>query len=435
MVNFILGPELFGNPKVFLLYKNNILSLEKTSVVDCDEVIKDNPEMVYFENVTVRTKFEELYKVKLPTFPPEKYAKAYRSVMGADLGVFFSWEKCMPRSVYYNALVAFAEEYSGILEKLNLSYWFDIFPRISTTISHLQTFVVNKGLLTSLLQTDMTSNKEILKTFEPVFAADYCFPPKYTLTGTRTGRLKVVSGPNILSLKKDYRKIIGSTFGNEGKLWYLDYASLEPRVLLLTNPLTSLLIGSVPQRTASRDLPLDIYTKALSDLNLEGQVPRSVAKTAILSAIYGQSEEATADSLRQYVSKPEDFVAAIGDYFGIGKLKQKLSEDLAKTNGKYIYNLYGRPIVPDDAKPYALLNYYIQSTAVDVALLGFGAIINRLREYKISDMVRPILILHDALILDIHKDLEYVIPKLEKLGSTGILKFKQENFFLQASEL
>ena len=64
-----------------------------------------------------------------------------------------------------------------------------------------------------------------------------------------------------------------------------------------------------------------------------------------------------------------------------------------------IKNFFGRPIKPSSARDSLLYNNYIQSTGVDVALLGFGQILD-----KAPSRVRPIFFIHDAMLVDIHPD-------------------------------
>jgi hypothetical protein len=108
-----------------------------------------------------------------------------------------------------------------------------------------------------------------------------------------------------------------------------------------------------------------------------------------------------------------------------------LVSDLLKTGGRYILNGYGRPIWCEDTKPYALLNYYVQSTAVDVALSGFRNIINRLKQYDLMSMIRPVFILHDGIFFDIHEVAYHIIPKIEKLGSKNIKGYENVDFYLR----
>ncbi len=53
----------------------------------------------------------------------------------------------------------------------------------------------------------------------------------YSMSGSITGRLTVSRGPNILTLKKSYRKILKSRF-KDGSIVQADISSLEPRIAL-----------------------------------------------------------------------------------------------------------------------------------------------------------------------------------------------------------
>ena len=75
-------------------------------------------------------------------------------------------------------------------------------------------------------------------------------------------------------------------------------------------------------------------------------------------------------------------------------------------NGWDLGNLYGRKLVVDDER--LKLPYFVQSTAVDVALTGFSKILSRFAE-----MV-PLFVIHDALVVDAEKDL------LHELSQTGL---------------
>jgi DNA polymerase I-like protein with 3'-5' exonuclease and polymerase domains len=84
--------------------------------------------------------------------------------------------------------------------------------------------------------------------------------------------------------------------------------------------------------------------------------------------------------------------------FGVEKLVNRLrSEFLDK---KCIRNKYGRRIAVPDSSDGTLLNSYLQSTGVDVALWGFLEIVNRLND----EWAVPVAVLHDALILDVTKE-------------------------------
>jgi hypothetical protein len=365
--------------------------------------------------------FCRLYGMNMPIWPPKSYKKVVSQIAPDTNRDDIQWWKVMGFKKYISELQSLANNIQYSVSEFDISYWHDIYNRLMNNLfEELDNCRIDVELYKKYKSEATASQMEIIETFKPD-THGYADRVIYSGTETKTGRLKVIDGPNILHLKKDYRNMIISSHGDKGKIVYLDYSSLEPRILLcVSNPS---LIGSLPQ---------DIYSKMLADLNLSEKIPRTVAKTAILSALYGQKEENTIKTLSNYIGSAEDFLNVVNDYFGIDKLKEKLAGDLLKTGGRYILNYYGRPIFCEDTKPYALLNYYVQSTAVDVAMLGFLNIVSRLKDNHLTDKIKPIFILHDALFLDIHEDAYHIIPKIEKLGSTGIKGFKNIDFWLRS---
>lgn len=364
--------------------------------------------------------FCRLYGMDMPQWPPQNFKRVLSQIAPDQHLDDIDWWKIMGFKRYVSQLQSLAINFEQSVSEFDMRYWHDVYRRILYNLfEEIDNATIDIERYNKYHSEATASQMEILETFKPD-QHGYAERVIYSGTETKTGRLKITDGPNILHLKREYRDMIVSSHGDKGKIVYLDYSSLEPRILLcVSNPS---LIGSLPQ---------DIYSKMLSDLNLSEKIPRTVAKTAILSALYGQKEENTIKTLSNYIGSAEDFLSLVNDYFGIEKLKEKLAGDLLKTRGRYILNYYGRPIFCEDTKPYALLNYYVQSTAVDVAMLGFLNIVSRLKEHKLTDKIRPIFILHDALFLDIHEDAYHVIPKIEKLGSTGIKGFKNVDFWLR----
>lgn len=454
-----------------------------------EEDSDSHPKLIFVSPQDIED-FEKVHGVTLPLFPSLKHRKAYASIrqepeLITKPWLYHDWHNALSRKRYLQEVQMYGAAMESVISGLDVTYWREFYcqrfknllcrnmPWTSTgRACQLGNSFVDGDRLHDLIKSSAAVNKHTLRTFQIVDKDDLAamgvlgvpseeegsehllefFPPTYTLSNTRTGRMTITDGPDILTLKREYRDILLSKFGGEGKLWYLDFSSLEPRILLILSDMlqreeadrektlgnlspTLSLIGNVPQRSASKDIPEDIYSKVLEDLGLLGEVPRHIAKTAILSLLYGQGEATTAETLKSFISKPEEFISAVSDYFGVETLKRKLAADFVKSNGKQITSYYGRPIQCDDAAPYVLLNYYIQSTAVTVALLGFGSIINRLKDNDLLGIIRPVFFLHDALILDVHNDAEHLIPKLEKLGSTGIPKFKAFDFYLKAQTL
>ena len=64
-------------------------------------------------------------------------------------------------------------------------------------------------------------------------------------------------------------------------------------------------------------------------------------------------------------------------------------------------NYYGRPIWNiEETKENKLINNYVQSTAVDIALSYFSELCDKIN----LELCKPVYIIHDALILDVHND-------------------------------
>ena len=417
MLKYRLDPYSYGGNiyDYFVANHGSGINISKISKGSKD------PQVINFGDPKKLNEFCRLYGVEPPTWPPQNFRRVLSQIAPEIEQDEFEWSHIMGVKRYMMEVQHMAQSFERSVVQYNIEYWHDIYNRyIEGLFYEMHHCRINKPLYEKYKSEATASQMEILESFKQD-KEGYVNAACYTGTETKTGRLKVIHGPNILHLKKEYRDIIVSAHGEKGKIVYLDYSSLEPRILLcVSNPS---LIGSLPQ---------DIYSKMLADLNLSEKIPRTVAKTAILAALYGQKEENTIKTLSNYIGSAEDFLHLVNDYFGIESLKEKLAGDLLKTGGRYILNRYGRPIFCEDTKPYALLNYYVQSTAVDVAMLGFLNIINRLKEKSLVDKIRPIFILHDALFLDIHEDAYHAIPKIERLGSTGIKGFKNIDFWLRS---
>jgi hypothetical protein len=72
--------------------------------------------------------------------------------------------------------------------------------------------------------------------------------------------------------------------------------------------------------------------------------------------------------------------------------------------------------IEGDKVDHLLVNSYAQSTGVDVSLLGFKSIVDSLG----SDGIRPLFVLHDALILDVRGDR---FEDVQKITSVEIPSF------------
>lgn len=496
---------------------------------DLEELKKkfaDQPGIVVLTQDTVLY-LTNVCKWTIPIFPNPAYRKAYSLLLASSEeeadAEDLPWRKILGTKQYFEACLTYARTVLNSLNALpgggyvvNVALGqhkknvLDKLGHSKTNNATIKQHAINPS--TSL------SQKEILRSFifkpsNPSWDAsrNLLYPPQSTLCHSRTGRSRLLSGPNLGHLQKEFRDVIESRFGSEGSVWYLDYTSLEPRVLLLTSRMLKQLSETHPfsSTTETNDLKLDIgqirntsasvtttslnnnslithcfnsvfpplspqtpiisilpqnrqkglvssevmgasfcphpnnvlfsekdiYSDFLKQSNLANRIPREVAKRAIISVLYGQSQKNFEDSLSQYVSDPQDLYDGIEEYFGIQEVKNMLHKQLAANNGEYILNFYGRPVFPENAKEYALINYFTQSTAVDVAFFGFANVINAIASLGLRSKVIPIHTLHDAIVLDVHESCVGKLELLANAGSQNIPGYGGNNFYLSANLL
>jgi DNA polymerase I-like protein with 3'-5' exonuclease and polymerase domains len=106
-------------------------------------------------------------------------------------------------------------------------------------------------------------------------------------------------------------------------------------------------------------------------------------------------------------------IKQIEEYIDTRALIKRLKEEHKQTG--YIKNRFGRLLTVDRPQDNIFVSYYAQSTGVDVSLMGFGNIIDSLG----SEGIRPIFVLHDALILDVHPDRLEDVAKVCKVKVPG----------------
>lgn len=356
-----------------------------------------------------------VYCLKIPDPIPDNIRKAYRAIQNPLLANHTPWEFCIPKEAYTNIINEFAKTVSRQLKNINsYEYYDNIFLKTEKVLNSLSEAKVNKDLIFENLDKSFIPNENgfLEKTI-------------YSRTNSITGRLTVSSGPRILNLKKEYKKdLFVSRFGKDGALFTLDFKCLEPRILRALVE---------PYQSEERD----IYNKIqLDTVELIPNITRGLAKDVTLSSIYGSKISSIAERTKKPEDEIEKLFKYISDYFNFDELKLKLINQYEKENRIFIENFYGRRISTEEAQPYMLINYFTQSTGVDVSLLGFLNIINYLEELgRLNDTVFALFIIHDALILDFHKEAFHLIPTLCKLGSKEIIKFEEITFFLEHEKL
>lgn len=224
--------------------------------------------------------------------------------------------------------------------------------------------------------------------------------------GTKTGRLKIVSGPPFMTLNKEYRDIITSRYDG-GEVWYVDYSSLEPRTF---------------QAYLGRKLPKDFYTTLARDiLGDSGKTPS--AKAMFLSRFYGAGIDTMVeagtiidgdDRIEPSHDQARKLAKHVDEDFGVKEMTAKLVAEASATGR--IRNKFGMTIpVEKGSAPNVLFNNFVQSTANAVALLGFAKMCRGIEKAGL-EMV-PICAIHDAMILDVHPAARKYVRTLMKVGS------------------
>ena len=223
---------------------------------------------------------------------------------------------------------------------------------------------------------ELENNKTILSNLKKFKSFNgFAKIPEYDLFSNITGRVVIKDGPNILTLPKRNRSILESSFKEEGDVISIDFLTLEPRIIL----------GILGKNKGE-----DIYESLNEELGLN--LDRSIIKRAIISVIYGSSSQSI-----QGISdiKSKELFNCIIEYFELDKIYEKaLNIDEFGIRRNY----FGRPLWNlEEERRNILINNYVQSSAVDLSLTYFSKIVNSFN----SDFIRPLFILHDALILDV----------------------------------
>ena len=338
---------------------------------------------------------------EIPNLIPEEFMKSMSGIAKGKV----PWPLIIPYGLFVEHLETLKTEVDNAID--DLDGYEKTLAEIRNVIEKLQPSKIEKSIYKSIIQETSSSIVESFKPDEDGFVE----PPVYSHK-TATGRLVVKSGPSILTLKKEYRRMLTSRFNN-GSMMMIDFTSLEPRVLrLLSN-------GHAAQ---------DIYDDISKKFN--GSVTRSQAKLATLKLLYGSSMSSIASDVG---SLKRNVVKDIESYFGLPALKEKLSKELH--NNRKIKNFWGRPL-HEACDDHLLVSHYTQSTAVDVGLKGFNQIINKIEDEDLQ--VVPCYLIHDAMIVDVDpssmKRLEEIVEEGVEVEGIGHFNLSFKQAYLEDEE-
>lgn len=315
--------------------------------------------------------------------PEKKYSRMFEQIFEAEgVNHLVKWKDVLPKEKYRDFVSGVLDAVSASLNDDVCDYFMNVFRDVTTLLASLERALIDDGVLWSHVRNETNpTTVSTLKTFMPD-AKGYADEIKYNRLSSVTGRLTVESGPNILILKKCYRNIIKSRFPG-GKIMMVDFVSLEPRIALLES---------------GRPAEEDVYGHLMRDV-ISFPLKRDLAKLVTISLLYGARHRKVKALTGLDDERLNLIIPRMSAHFGIRPVTARLSREHKKTSR--ILNRYGRPVTGSD-KNRVLYNHYIQSTACDASLLGFAAMVDRIK--KDGACAHPLFIIHDGMILDVHPD-------------------------------
>lgn len=348
----------------------------------------------------------DLYNIALPELIPDNFREAMR-VCGLTANI--PWSEVLPKKQFMKRFRALLDSLLSAEKTINNNEYSSFFIKTNEILYELKSC----GLDHNFIKAELSKNDSAaLKTFTKLDER----VPSYSRVSTKTGRLTIKKGPQILTLKKEYRQALESSF-SDGSLYEIDFTSLEPRVAFNITAEDKLFL--FPDENSPDDLYQFFIEKA------QVKIKRDTAKLAVLCALYG----AGTTKLRSVLQKDNSTFSAdvlirrVEYFFGLKALTKMLN---SQAPSGYITNFYGRPIEVTDSRKNVLVNNFLQSTAVDVALAGFCEIIQNIPSCK------PVFIIHDALIMDVPKGQE---ESLQEIVTKGFYDEKLGHFPLKLTRL
>lgn len=312
----------------------------------------------------------KLFNVEVKDLVPEAVK---RSFLECGYSGQVPWSYVIPKRQFTTLLKGFLESIQKSAKSITSSRYSDFFIETNELFSLLKPSKIDNSSAKRFLE---QGDNHVLKSIIKMSTDNTLPPPSYDRVSTKTGRLLTRSGPQVLTLKKEFRSIFVPT--NPGnKLYEIDFVSLEPRVAL---------------NIADRKVQADVYTSFAEDSGTN--ITRDTAKLAVLCALYGAGKYRLESLLREDGSKmtASTLLRKVKEYFSIDALSRSLAKE---AEGGKITNCFGRPVEVDDNRSSMLVNNFLQSSAVDVALLGF---LDFCKEMKSA--VIPLFVIHDALVFE-----------------------------------
>ena len=327
--------------------------------------------------------------LKINGFESTPHGAAWREIL-KDSDDQVPWFYSLSKERFNTYLSDLLDQLWRLLNSEHDGYYMNELQVNRELLASLSTPLIDRDMARSFLSSATDKSRQDILKFLPK-EGERARRSAYTQDNTLTGRLTITSGPNILTLKKKYRKMLKSEFKN-GSVVQVDIVSLEPRIALCV---------------AEKDDPADIYAH-IRDEVFNGEITRSHAKISTLGCIYGMTPWTLSKKLPDTIDA-RDALMRVRDYFDIPYLERSLKTQF-KENG-FIKNMYGRKITSSDS----IVNYFLQSSGADAALLSFNNMRNILNDKY--DKFKFLYVIHDAILIDTDR---VGIEILKEITSSGI---------------
>jgi hypothetical protein len=166
-----------------------------------------------------------LYGIEIPDFVPERFRKSFRELNGPTL---IPWRFVLPKEVFKKNFREYVTDLAKIEGLFSESKYPSFFIDSNSLFPQLQRAKIDKVLLQKLIR---TNDSHVLRHMLSGSCDSLLNVPSYDRVSTKTGRLTIKAGPQVLTLKKEFRSIFAPKKANS-KLFEIDFISLEPRVAL-----------------------------------------------------------------------------------------------------------------------------------------------------------------------------------------------------------
>jgi DNA polymerase-1 len=230
-------------------------------------------------------------------------------------------------------------------------------------------------------------------------------------TEASTGRMSITK-PALQTLPKKDKRIRGIFEPTEGfRLWFMDLDQVEYRLLAHYAQAKDLIEAIKNGHDIHAATAATIFDKPIEDVTED---ERQKAKTVNFSLVYGQGDEASANSLKMTIADARRFK---NKYFSM--LPEVLPfiqtvHAVVRTKG-FVRNWYGRRRRLTSNEAYKAPNALIQGCAADYIKKRVVLMYKFLMAHEYKS--RLVNIVHDELLPEIHHTEEFLAPKLRWLMS------------------